>query len=120
MINATYHLAMARLRAAELERRAAERRGPHEFESALTPQPVTMRLALSADSPVLEQIAETAAGPLPLAPVLIGEVAGKPVAALSLMDGAIVAEQLEATGDVIALLRLRALQLRRSGLRTRS
>jgi len=45
-------------------------------------------------------------------PLLIGERAGQPIAALSLADGAIVADPFVASADVVALLRLRARQLR--------
>jgi hypothetical protein len=45
-------------------------------------------------------------------PLLIGERAGQPIAALSLADGTVVANPFVASADVVALLRLRARQLR--------
>jgi hypothetical protein len=77
-----------------------------------------MRIGPLTDSAELASIAKLAPGRSLLAPFLIGEVAGRPVAALSLMDGAIIAERQDA-GDVVALLRLRALQLRRRHARAR-
>jgi hypothetical protein len=55
--------------------------------------------------------------------LLVGEIAGEPVAALSLDDGTVIATRRPASADVVALLRLRATQLggspqrRRRGLR---
>jgi hypothetical protein len=53
----------------------------------------------------------------PAAPVLLGELAVRPIAALSLSDGATVSNPSVAAGDVVALLRLRAQEL---GLEGRS
>jgi hypothetical protein len=116
MFNASYHLAMARLRAEQLERNAARFRPPPDrARPALrSPQSVTMRLALPSDATRLEQIPGVARDGLPLAPLLIGEVAGQPVAVLSLSDGAIVAKRVDAARDVVALLRFRAAQVRRA------
>jgi hypothetical protein len=43
--------------------------------------------------------------------VLVAEVDGTPVAAISLVDGHVVADPFERTADVVELLRLRAAQL---------
>ena len=114
MLSAHYHIEMARLRHAELEqsarRRRASRREPLPLPAA---QPVTMRIGTLPDGAALEQMAKRKLRRPPLAPLLIGELAGRPVAAVSLMNGAIVAERQDAAEDVVALLRLRALQLRR-------
>jgi hypothetical protein len=112
MLSAHYHIEMARLRRSELEQSARRyrRREPPPLPAA---QPVTMRIGTLSDGAALEQMAKRKLGRSPLAPLLIGELAGRPVAAVSLMNGAIVAERQDAAEDVVALLRLRALQLRR-------
>jgi hypothetical protein len=114
MLSAHFHIEMARLRHAELEQRArryrAWRKEPPPLPAA---DSVTMRIGTLADGTELEQISRVTPGRSPLAPLLIGEVAGRPVAALSLINGAIVAERKDAADDVVALLRLRALQLHR-------
>ena len=112
MLSAHYHLEMARLRSAELEQRARRHRAK-ELPPLSAPEPVTMRVGTLPDSAGLEPRATRKLRRLPLAPLLIGELAGRPVAALSLINGAIVAERQGAADDVVALLRLRALQLRR-------
>jgi hypothetical protein len=120
MVSAHYHIEMARLRRAELEQRARRYRSSRKDPPPLPPaQPVTMRIGTLPDSAGLEQIARGKLGRSPLPPLLIGELAGRPVAALSLTTGAIVAERQDAAGDVVALLRLRALQLRRGDSRAR-
>jgi hypothetical protein len=115
MLMAHYHIEMLRLRRSELEQSArryrASRREPTPLPAA---QPVTMRIGTLPDGAALEQVAKRKLRRSPLAPpLLIGELAGRPVAAVSLINGAIAAERQYAAEDVVALLRLRALQLRR-------
>jgi hypothetical protein len=115
MFNASYHLGLARLREnAELRRTA--RYEPHYEDPTVprTPQSVTVRLADDGDAARLEQMPGVQRSGLPLAPLLIGEIEGWPIAALSLTNGVVVAERREAAHDVVALLRLRAAQLRRA------
>ena len=81
--------------------------------------PAVPSTAVVADMAGLEQIAKRKLRRSLLAPLLIGELAGRPVAALSLTTGAIVAERQNAADDVVALLRLRALQLHRGDSRAR-
>jgi hypothetical protein len=117
MMTAAYHLAMARLRAEQLERNVA-RHGHHAdraHSAPRPPQPLTMRLAREEDATRLAQTTGVTRDLLPLPPLLIGEVAGRPVAALSLSDGAVVAERFDGVRDVVALLRVRAAQVRRLG-----
>jgi hypothetical protein len=125
MIHPTSYLVAIRLRSEEIERRAA-RLGPQlaaldERAHTRWRGPVTVRLAASDDAPELERLAQLDSASLPAAPLLIGECAGRPIAALSLANGALVANPFVPSADVVALLRLRALQLRRErpGLRRR-
>jgi hypothetical protein len=115
-MNHTYlELVTIRLRAEEINRRA-QLLGPRLSESGDRPEPrlgdpVTVRLAVADDARELTRIAELDSAPRPADPLLIGERAGQPIAALSLADGAVVANPFVASADVVALLRLRARQL---------
>ena len=111
------YLALMRQRANQTAREA-ERLGPlyaalRDRDSQRAHEPVTVRLAAPDDATALERLAQLDSATLPAAPLLIGERAEHPVAALSLSDGAIVADPFVPTADVVALLRLRANQLRR-------
>jgi hypothetical protein len=74
---------------------------------------LTVRLATSADRPALERLAALDGAERPPAqPVLIGTMMSRPVAALSLADGGVVADPFAPTCELVELLRLRARQLR--------
>ena len=74
---------------------------------------LTVRLATSADRPALERLAALdGAETPPSGPVLIGSMMARPVAALSLSDGHVVADPFAPTFELVELLRLRARQLR--------
>jgi hypothetical protein len=112
------YLPLMRQRADETAREAERLGRPHaalrDRDSQRAHEPVTVRLAAPDDATALERLAQLdSARRLPAAPLLIGERAEHPVAALSLSDGAIVANPFVLTADVVALLRLRANQLRR-------
>ena len=118
------NLRIAAARQREQLAEAARRRGLRgwfdrgERGAAASPvhwQPLTMRLATSADGPALSRLAELDEAPTPAGPLLLGVVMQRPVAALSLEDGSVIADPFMPTGDLVELLRLRARQL---GLRT--
>ncbi len=72
---------------------------------------LTVRVASDEDRHELQRLAELdSARPL-THPVLVGELDGACVAAVSLHDGRQVADPFRLTGDVAALLRTRASQL---------
>ena len=105
-----------RLRAEETNRRA-QLLGPRLGDRRARPElrlrePVTVRFAVADDACALTRLAELDSASRPADPLLIGERAGEAIAALSLADGAIVANPFVASADVVALLRLRARQLR--------
>jgi hypothetical protein len=75
---------------------------------------VTVRVASAADSPALTRLAQLDSAESPSPPVLLAEIAGEPVAAISLADGAVVADPFTPTAELVALLKLRARQLRRA------
>jgi hypothetical protein len=121
MFSPRYNIEMARLRSAELEQSARRYRASRKEAPPLpVAQPITMRIGALTESVELTSIAKLAPGRSPLAPFLIGELAGQPVAAVSLMDGAVGAGRDEVGGGGVALLRLRALQLRRRHARPNS
>jgi hypothetical protein len=76
---------------------------------------VTVRAAGPGDAGALERLAALDERPLPQAPLLIGEVGCLALAALSLADNSVVADPFVPTREVVAVLKLRARQLRRPG-----
>jgi hypothetical protein len=110
-----FTLTLLRQREQEIDRRAREL-GPtlaalRERARERSREPVTVRLGVPDDGRELARLAELDSAPMPAAPLLIGERAGCAVAALSLRDGAVVADPFVAAADVVAMLRLRARQL---------
>lgn len=114
-----FYMAIIRQRANAVDARAqrlgpmlAALEGPAPVRSH---DPLTVRFAAAADAPALARLAELDCAPLPPAPLLVGERDGRPIVALSLSDGAVVANPFVPTRDVVALLELRARQLGREG-----
>ncbi|MGD0198452.1 MAG: hypothetical protein ABSC56_11195 [Solirubrobacteraceae bacterium] len=96
-------------------RRTAPRTGTWRRAALEDAQPepsheVRMRVAHRRNE---ARIAGMSASDVPRAPVLVGELEGRAVAALSLSDGEIVTSAGERADEVVALLELRAKQLRR-------
>lgn len=81
----------------------------------LDTSPITIRMAVADDDAALVQLAALDSAGVPEAPVLLAEVDGQLRAALSVSDGAVVADPFFLTGDLITLLRARV----RSGTRRR-
>ncbi len=80
---------------------------------------VTVRRARPDDAAVLARLAALDSSPVPSGTVLIGEVAGEPLAAISADDFHAVADPFAPTGDLVLLLGERARQLRRGETRRR-
>jgi hypothetical protein len=95
------------------ERRGAGRFRRRERESApvIRWQGLTLRLATSADRSALARLADLEQTARPADPVLLGEVMQRPVAALSLRDGRVIADPFTPTSELIELMRLRARQI---------
>jgi len=94
--------------------RGRQRRGSREaapWDVSRRWQGLTVRLATGADGPALTRLAELDEAAAPAGPVLVGVVMQRPVAALSLEDGRVIADPFTPTGDLVELLRLRARQL---------
>jgi hypothetical protein len=74
---------------------------------------LTIRYAVPADAEALDRLAELDSTRAPRGVVLVGEVAGRIWAAVSLDDHHAVADPFRPTGELVALLVARARQLRR-------
>jgi hypothetical protein len=107
-MNSQLSLRHAEARQEELSAEAARRRrarGPILWTG------LTLRLATSADQPALERLAELDDATRPAEPVLLGEIRRRPVAALSLADGRVIADPFTSTYELVELMRLRARQM---------
>lgn len=101
---------LAQARTDDLRRTADGRRfGRLLHSSDDASRTVTMRVAHSQEQARMRGVHPRE---LPQAPVLVGELEGRTVAVLSLADGEIVASRGVATSEIVALLKLRAAQLR--------
>ena len=118
-MHAQLMLALANARQQELLETAARermgsrrlRRRRREAAPAIRWQGLTLRLATSADGSALERLADLEQTARPADPVLLGEVMQRPVAALSLRDGRVIADPFTPTAELIELMRLRARQI---------
>ncbi|HEX4108856.1 MAG TPA: hypothetical protein VHX88_12015 [Solirubrobacteraceae bacterium] len=73
--------------------------------------PVRLRLATADDRGALERLAARGGMLVPAGPVLVADVDERMVAALAVPDGPVLADPRVQTGELIALLKLRAAQL---------
>ncbi|MGH2867055.1 MAG: hypothetical protein ACRDNK_05725 [Solirubrobacteraceae bacterium] len=112
---ATEHIADLH-RAADRRRLTAARR--LSIGAALPPAPaVALRLADAGDIPLIQRLAALDDAPAVDGLVLLALMDDEAVAALSLLDGRVIANPFVATSEAVALLRLRAEHL--SGARPR-
>jgi hypothetical protein len=85
----------------------------------MTRAAVSIRRAGPHDAPALHRLAALDSA-LPLGgEILLAEVGGEPRAALSLADGAAIADPFSPTAELVALLEMRRAQLRGAGPRGR-
>ena len=129
-MNPWLHKMLADARAEEMRRAASGRahhrarfgpRGPRRLLAvfARAPQPeripieqtVTIRYAFADDAYALAKLAELDSSPQPAQPILLAEVDGTLWAALSMADGAVIADPFRRTRPLIELLAARAAQL---------
>src|SRR5436305_2281657 len=112
---AALHNADLQASAAQANGRSA-RSGPARRDSgraAAAATDVVIRRTTSSDGPALAALAALDAAPLPLGPSLVAEVAGVPTAVLPLDGGRSFADPFAPTDGLVALLELRAAQIRR-------
>jgi hypothetical protein len=93
----------------------AARRFEHAGGRAAQPTEVVIRRATSSDGPALSALSALDAAPLPLGPALVAEVSGVPRAVLPLDGGRPFGDPFAQTDELVALLELRASQIRREG-----
>lgn len=72
---------------------------------------IAIRSARPGDAAEIRRLAQLADRPVPAEPVLLAESDGSVVAALSTSTNDVVTDPFRATGDLVALLRLRSAQL---------
>lgn len=73
---------------------------------------ILIRRATAADAPAVRRLAALDSARVPRGEVLLAEVGGEPLAAISLADDRVVADPFRRTAELAALLRVRARQLR--------
>jgi hypothetical protein len=107
------HLFLARIRAAELREagRAGDRFADDPGSGIPVTTPVTLRFAFPDDEYAIARLAQLDSSEPPAMPVLLGEVGGQLRAALSIADGAVVADPFHPSTALVDLLRARARQL---------
>jgi hypothetical protein len=109
------HLLLARARAHELRLAAGSPVGSRDWvDDAALPAttPVTLRFAFPDDTRALARLAALDSAEPPALPALLCEAGGQLLAALSLVDGSVVADPFHPTVALVELLRARARQLR--------
>ena len=74
-------------------------------------EPVTTRLARPVDLPTIARLAELDSGPVPRGRVLVAELRGSVVAAISLETGAVFADPFVSTASVVKNLRAKAAEM---------
>src|SRR4051794_29817728 len=110
---------LATLRNEDLKAAAARARhgSPHSEARGrgIGPAPagVVIRRTTASDGPALAALAALDAAPLPLGPSILAEVAGVPRAVLPLDGGPSFSDPFARTDELLALLELRAGQIRR-------
>ncbi|MET0510731.1 MAG: hypothetical protein ABW135_03495 [Thermoleophilaceae bacterium] len=76
---------------------------------------ITVRRSVSADRAELERLAALDSASPPRGPALVAESDARMIAALLLGSGRTIADPFEPTAEIVALLELRAAQLREDG-----
>jgi hypothetical protein len=76
---------------------------------------ITVRNAVSADRAELDRLAALDSATPPRGPALVAEADSRMLAALPLESGRPIADPFEPTAEIVALLRVRAEQLKQSG-----
>jgi hypothetical protein len=99
------HIHLGRDRASAGSRR---NRIPTPARAETSDPTIALRLAHADEQGEITRLAVLHEAPAPSGEVLLGLVDGKPVAALSLTDGSVVADPFSRSGEVVELLRLRA------------
>jgi hypothetical protein len=81
-------------------------------DSSPSESEVVIRRTTGADGPALAALSALDSAPMPLGPALVAEVAGSPRAVLPLDGGRPFGDPFRQTAELVALLELRAAQIR--------
>src|SRR3954471_5273393 len=107
---------LAALHQSDLQAEAAAVRGSRGSRNAKTlggqPAEVVIRRTTAADGPALAALSALDSAPMPLGPALVAEVAGVPRAVLPIDGGNAFGDPFARTDELVALLELRAAQVR--------
>src|SRR3954470_59097 len=106
---------LAALHQSDLQAEAAaiRRFSREEKERPAQPNEVVIRRATDADGPALAALSALDSAAMPLGPSLVAEVAGVPRAVLPLDGGRAFGDPFARTDELVALLELRAAQIKR-------
>jgi hypothetical protein len=77
-----------------------------------SPEPISIRAAHAGDAQAIRRLAALDSAPAPASPLLVAETRGEIRAAMSLTDGAVVADPFSRTAGLIVLLGVHAQELR--------
>ena len=95
----------------------AEAGAARRFQASNTakaqPSAVVIRRATTSDGPALAALSALDAAPVPFGPALVAEVSGVPRAVLPLDGGRAFGDPFSRTQELVALLELRAAQIKR-------
>ncbi|MEA2450713.1 MAG: hypothetical protein QOG63_2645 [Thermoleophilaceae bacterium] len=108
---------LAALHETDLRTEAAAARGrqqaAHREAGRDAPADVVIRRTTPGDGPALAALSALDSAPMPFGPALVAEVAGAPRAVLPLDGGRAFGDPFSRTDELVALLELRAAQIRR-------
>jgi hypothetical protein len=105
------HIHLGRDRAQVAQPAPRARRGRAALQLSSPEAPVALRPVREDDQVAVERLSTLDARPAPQGDVLLALVDGEPVAALSLEDGAVVANPFAPTAGAVELLQVRAQRL---------
>src|SRR3954447_15738653 len=97
----------------QAEAQAARRFSRDQESQANQPSEVVIRPSTDADGPALAALSALDSAPMPFGPALVAEVAGVPRAVLPLDGGRAFGDPFLRTDELVALLELRAAQIKR-------
>jgi hypothetical protein len=111
-LHPTLRIELAKAGAEALRRHAGGRTRMSSGVESPADAAIIIRPSRPADEPMLERLAGLDSSNVPAAPLLVAEADGALRAALSLHDGAVIADPFHRTAPLVALLVARSQQLR--------
>jgi hypothetical protein len=111
VLHHTLRIELAKARAEALRKHAGGRKQTSPGAESPADATIVIRPSRPADEPMLERLAGLDSSTVPAAPLLVAEADGALRAALSLHDGAVIADPFHRTAPLVALLVARSQQL---------